>query len=86
MYPLAVAQDTQRGQMDVSGIFVDTAFRSTPWAQEQAEQESSRTSARILFISESNVCRSVLAEAVTNELLKERGLDSEITCESKGTR
>lgn len=70
----------------MSSIFVDIAFRSTPWAQEQAEKDSTRTAARVLFVSESNVCRSVLAEAVTNRILCERGLEGEVTCESKGTR
>ena len=72
--------------IDVTGIFVDIAFRSTPWAQEAAEQGSSDTTARILFVSESNVCRSVLAEAVMRQLLQDRGLSEEVTCESKGTR
>ncbi|EIE24509.1 hypothetical protein COCSUDRAFT_61938 [Coccomyxa subellipsoidea C-169] len=48
-------QEAQPDQIDVSEIFVDTAFRSTPWAQEKVERESSRTAARILFVSESNV-------------------------------
>lgn len=72
--------------MDVSNIFVDIAFRSTPWAQEKVEKESSRTAARILFVSESNVCRSVLAEAVMRDILHERGMSEEVVCESKGTR
>ena len=77
-------QDT--GQLDVSSIFVDVDFRSTPWAQEEAEQGSADTTARILFVSESNVCRSVLAEAVTRQLLQDRGLAGQVTCHSKGTR
>ena len=72
--------------IDATGIFVDIAFRSTPWAQEAAEQGSSDTTARILFVSESNVCRSVLAEAIMRRLLQERGLAQEVSCESKGTR
>lgn len=79
-------QEAQPDQIDVSSIFVDIAFRSTPWAQEKLERESSRTAARILFVSESNVCRSVLAEALTRHILRGRGLSDEILCESKGTR
>lgn len=77
-------QDSQ--QLDVSSIFVDTAFRSTPWAQEAAEESSTDTTAKILFVSESNVCRSVLAEAVMRQLLQDRGLAEQVTCASKGTR
>lgn len=65
---------------------MDIAFRSTPWAQERAEQGSLDTAAKILFVSESNVCRSVLAEAITRRLLIDRGLAAEVTCDSKGTR
>ena len=70
----------------MSSIFVDIAFRSTPWAQEKVERESSRTAAKILFVSESNVCRSVLAEVLTRQILQDRGLSEEVLCESKGTR
>ena len=54
--------------------FVETAFRATPWDQERIE-ESKATAHRLryLFVSESNVCRSVLAEAVMNGLITERG-------------
>ncbi len=86
MTGFSAVQEAQPDQIDVSGIFVDTAFRSTPWAQEKVERESSRTAARILFVSESNVCRSILAEAVTRQILDERGLSEQILCESKGTR
>ncbi|BDA42857.1 probable low molecular weight phosphotyrosine protein phosphatase [Coccomyxa sp. Obi] len=79
-------EETPSEQIDVSSIFVDTTFRSTPWAQEKVERESSRTAARILFVSESNVCRSVLAEVLTRQILQDRGLSEEVLCESKGTR
>ncbi|KAK9909328.1 hypothetical protein WJX75_000581 [Coccomyxa subellipsoidea] len=79
-------EEAQPDQIDVSSIFVDIAFRSTPWAQEKLERENPRTAARILFVSESNVCRSVLAEALTRHILHGRGLSDEILCESKGTR
>lgn len=65
---------------------MDIAFRSTPWNQEKIEEQSNRTAAKILFVSESNVCRSVLAEAVMNRLIQERGMQAEVRCESKGTR
>lgn len=39
-----------------------------------------------MFVSESNVCRSVLAEAVFNNLLKEAGLEKLVRCESRVIR
>ena len=41
---------------------------------------------RVLFLSEGNTCRSVLAEALFTRLLAERNLSDSFTCESKGTR
>ena len=67
-------------------MFVDTAFRSTPWAQEAAESDSARTAARVLFVSESGVCRSVLAQALLRRALHVRGLDDSVECEARGTR
>ncbi len=84
--PQGVTGSADTEQIDVSSIFVDTAFRSTPWEQERIEEHSNRTRAQILFVSESNVCRSVLAEAVMNRLILERGMQAEVRCESKGTR
>lgn len=70
----------------VSNVFVDTAFRSTPWAQEARESGSGRTAARILIVSESGVCRSVLAEALLRQALSARGLSGQVECEARGTR
>lgn len=81
-----VTGSTDTEQIDASSLFVETAFRATPWDQEKLEEQSSRRHARVLFVSESNVCRSVLAEAVMNELLQQRGLQDAVQCESKGTR
>ncbi len=81
-----VTGESSTEQIDASSIFVDTAFRATPWDQERIEESSNRTQAQILFVSESNVCRSVLAEAVMNRLIQEKGMQAELMCESKGTR
>ncbi len=81
-----VAGESSTEQIDASSIFVDIAFRATPWDQERIEESSNRTQAQILFVSESNVCRSVLAEAVMNRLIQEKGMQAELMCESKGTR
>lgn len=41
---------------------------------------------RLLFLSEGNTCRSVLAEGFLTRLLADRGLEAQFSCESKGTR
>lgn len=40
---------------------------------------------RVLFVCLGNICRSPLAEAIFNQLLKEQGLENEIACDSVGT-
>jgi protein-tyrosine phosphatase len=40
---------------------------------------------RVLFVCLGNICRSPLAEAIFNQLLKERGLEDRIQCDSAGT-
>lgn len=40
---------------------------------------------RILFVCLGNICRSPLAEALFDQLLRERGLEDQIQCDSAGT-
>ena len=40
---------------------------------------------RVLFVCLGNICRSPLAEAIFNQLIKEKGLEQEISCDSVGT-
>ena len=40
---------------------------------------------RILFVCLGNICRSPLAEAICNQLIREEGLENEISCDSVGT-
>ena len=42
--------------------------------------------ARILFVSESNVCRSVLAEAIMRDLLEAAGMAVDVAVSSAGSR
>ena len=42
--------------------------------------------ARILFVSESNVCRSVLAEAIMRDLLEAAGMAGAVAVGSAGSR
>ncbi|CAD7698169.1 unnamed protein product [Ostreobium quekettii] len=69
--------------MDVSRAVVNPVFRSAPWDQENREKDGM---VRILFVSESNVCRSVLAEAIFTQLVEEMGMGNLLTCDSKGSR
>lgn len=73
-------------KLDVSNSVVSARFRSTPWAAEHQEEEGKRTQGSILFVSESNACRSLLAQAILESLLEEHGLSHIVRCESKATR
>ena len=68
--------------LDVSSAVVNPAFRSTPWDAE-AQQDAGRTQARIVFVSESNMCRSVLAEATMSQLLQSNGLADQVEISSR---
>ena len=70
---------------DVSNATVQTRFRSTPEEAEQAEANTQRTHANILFVGESNTSRSVLAEAIFRSLVAEAGMSKSLQCESKVT-
>lgn len=49
--------------------------RATPWL---SQRHPSRSRARLLFVGESNVCRSVLALALMRSMLKEAGLEDQV--------
>lgn len=40
---------------------------------------------KILFVCLGNICRSPAAEAVMNKLLREKGMDGKVICDSAGT-
>jgi len=46
---------------------------------------SSKIPTKILFICMGNICRSPSAEAVMQALVKQKGLESKISCDSAGT-
>lgn len=71
--------------MDVSASCVNPVFRSFPKASD-CDAPGSRTAVRVLFLSEGNVCRSVIAEATFRAMLASKGLTDYIECESKGVR
>lgn len=61
-------------------------FRSTPWDEEAKDAAAGGSGARILFVSESNVCRSVLAEATMWDLLEAHDMQGVVRCESRGSK
>lgn len=72
--------------IDVAGVCIDPMFRSNSVVEQEEELNASRTKARVLFLSEGNVCRSLLAEAILKKMLWENGLADVVECESRGTR
>lgn len=74
--------------LDVSGAVVSPAYRSTPWAAEQAAAAAgaSRTPARIALVSESGICRGVLAAAALAAALQRRGLGEQVAVECRATQ
>lgn len=72
--------------LDVSSAVVDTAFRSTPWQAEAAEAAQPRSTLRVLFVSESGVCRAVLAAAAFTASLEAHGLAGAVECDAAASR
>eukprot|EP00899_Mesostigma_viride_P002119 jgi/Mesvir1/11908/Mv00249-RA.3 len=73
-------------RFDVSSNCVSPVFRATPWAAEvEAERQDSGV-CRVLFLSEGNVCRSPLAEAMFRAMVRERKAEGIIECASKATK
>lgn len=79
-------------RIDVSGVVVSPSFRASDSFAAAKAAAASRTPAcplRVLFLSEGNVCRSVLAEALLRDRLARlaaAGCTLSVEVESKGTR
>lgn len=73
-------------EFDVSSNVISPSFRSTPWEAERRKEANSADVVQLLFVSESNVCRSVLAEATMNDLLKAYGMSGTVKCASRGSK
>lgn len=69
--------------INVTAAHVICHCRSTPWAAQREEDASTSTVVQVLMVSESNVCRSVLAEIIMRQQLTDAGLDSMVQVESK---
>jgi protein-tyrosine-phosphatase len=84
--PRATPQEADAASLDVSSAVVDTAYRATPWAAESAEAAAPRRRARVLFVSESGVCRAPLAAALLDHFLAKHGLTDLVECEAAASR
>lgn len=76
-------QQQNAGSMDVSQLVVQPSFRSVPWEPEAADAS---TAARIALVSESGVCRSVLAAGALKAALASRGLSDSFVFECRASR
>ncbi|CAM6089932.1 unnamed protein product [Calypogeia fissa] len=79
------ADGEDRAQWDVTSNCVKPVFRATPLVSLDLDSLSAKK-AHILFLSEGNVCRSIYAEAIFNDLLRQHGLQDLVSCASKATR
>lgn len=85
--PAQATASSDHNDFDVSGAVVQPVFRSTPWDEEARDAAAGgRGTVRVLFVSESNVCRSVLAEATMRDLLEAHGMQDVVTCESRASK
>ncbi len=83
---LSGAQAPFRMNLDVSDIVIQPSYRSTPWAAEALQGPGKPGPARIMLTSESNACRSVLAESILKAMLERDRLSHVVECESKVLR
>ncbi|PNH11781.1 hypothetical protein TSOC_001350 [Tetrabaena socialis] len=70
----------------VERVVVSPVFRAAPWDQERLTEQELKPKASILLISESDVCRTVLAAAALERLLSEAGLEDDVVVTTCGTR
>jgi hypothetical protein len=76
-------QTQDAGSLDVSGAVVSPSFRSSPWEDKEAAAEEGRNTMRVLFVSESGVCRAVLAAACFSSILQQHGFSDRVECVSR---
>ncbi|KAG2433804.1 hypothetical protein HXX76_008162 [Chlamydomonas incerta] len=70
----------------VERVVVSPVFRTGPWDAQRMAQQRTVHQAHILLVSESDVCRSVLAAAALRQLLAEAGLAEAVVVDTCGTR
>ncbi|KAJ7541447.1 hypothetical protein O6H91_10G059900 [Diphasiastrum complanatum] len=77
-------EDEDRRNWDVSNACINPVYRSSTLLRSPSESINDKL-VRVLFLSEGNVCRSVYAEAIFTQLVRESGLSDIVECSSKAT-
>ncbi|KAG6558124.1 hypothetical protein Mapa_000305 [Marchantia paleacea] len=78
-------RDDSKQKWDVSSNCVTPVFRSPPIKSPSSDSvDDDRI--QILFLSEGNICRSVYAEAIFSDLLRQHYLEDLVKCSSKAVR
>ncbi|GIL73462.1 hypothetical protein Vretimale_17671 [Volvox reticuliferus] len=70
----------------VERLVVEPVIRTAPWDEGRLREQEQKPQACILLISESDVCRTVLAAASLREMLVEEGLEGRVEISTCGTR
>ncbi|GLI64599.1 hypothetical protein VaNZ11_007906 [Volvox africanus] len=70
----------------VERLVVEPVIRTAPWDEGRLRQQEEKPQACILLISESDMCRTVLAAASLREMLAEEGLEGRVEISTCGTR
>ena len=80
-------QQQNASSLEVSATVVENvAFRVTMEDAQAAEAAESRSTLRILIVSESGVCRGPLAAAAFTAAAQERGLNAAVECSAAASR
>mmetsp|Transcript_36474 Transcript_36474/g.107716 ORF Transcript_36474/g.107716 Transcript_36474/m.107716 type:complete len:334 (-) Transcript_36474:21-1022(-) len=75
------------GGVSVDHLVVQPVVRSNRSSHAAPDADAAhRRKVNVLFLGESNICRSVLASGIMQQLLHGSGLDGMVDCESMGTR
>ncbi|KXZ53329.1 hypothetical protein GPECTOR_7g1223 [Gonium pectorale] len=70
----------------VERVVVNPVIRAAPWDPNRLEQQEQDPKAHVLLVSESDVCRSVLAAACLRRALQDAGLGDAVEVATCGTR
>lgn len=80
-------QQQDAASLDISAAVVQPVFRSTPWdARHAGAGAADPHVARVCLVSESGVCRCVLAEASLRAALQRRGLAASFHLDCRASR
>lgn len=73
-------------QESVERLVVNPVFRAAPWDEERLKEHEQDPRVHVLLVSESDVCRSVLAAALLRQELQAAGLEGAVRIDTCGTR